>query len=604
VDLLVKIYVALVVVLIARGASAQLLSPGPLSRAHASIDTDNDCGKCHASGKQVVAQLCLDCHKDLAAELAASRGLHGKQYKGQSCETCHVEHVGKNAKLIRWPGGGAEKLDHALTGWPLVEAHAKVTPCAKCHTKSSPLGKPVFLATSAACASCHKDPHAGAFGGDCAKCHGQTEFKGFVRQAFDHQLARFKLTGKHATVECEKCHRGTPAMWKPVEFATCESCHQDPHGGQFKPQPCTKCHDTASWQVATDAIKANHPKLSLAAGHANVACKTCHDRGNDKPPSKGSRCESCHGPIHIAKFGDRCEGCHASIKWVGLPESIGRDNHGKTRYPLEAKHAAVACAKCHAPGKPQAQRYRNVGFATCATCHPDPHKGEFASRKSGECAQCHSLAGFAPTTFDLAAHATTAFALDGKHVATPCKSCHKSAAPRLAWNVSARQCADCHANPHGTQFAKEQAEGGCAKCHTTFDWHQPHIDHSTWPLLGVHAQTPCASCHGEQKAGAQPAAYRGIARECEGCHDDVHAGQFATGDAKPCKTCHQPTTFKIAKTFDHATTRYPLEGKHTALACERCHTATTLRNGTSAVRWRLGYTECRACHANPHRETR
>ena len=114
-----------------------------------------------------------------------------------------------------------------------------------------------------------------------------------------------------------------------------------------------------------------------------------------------------------------------------------------------------------------------------------------ASRKNGECAQCHKLAGFAPTTFDLAAHATTAFALDGKHVATACKSCHKSAAPRLAWSVAARQCADCHANPHGTQFAKEQAEGGCAKCHTTFDWHQPHIDHSTWPLVGSHARTPC-----------------------------------------------------------------------------------------------------------------
>jgi hypothetical protein len=138
VDLLVRIYAVLVVLLIARGAQAQLLSPGPLAQAHASIDTDNDCGKCHASGKQVVAQLCLDCHKDLAAELSANRGLHGKQYKGQACETCHVEHVGKNAKLIRWPGGSADKLDHKLTGWPLVEAHAKVSPCAKCHTKSSP----------------------------------------------------------------------------------------------------------------------------------------------------------------------------------------------------------------------------------------------------------------------------------------------------------------------------------------------------------------------------------------------------------------------------------------------------------------------------------
>ena len=28
----------------------------------------------------------------------------------------------------------------------------------------------------------------------------------------------------------------------------------------------------------------------------------------------------------------------------------------------------------------------------------------------------------------------------------------------------------------------------------------------------------------------------------------------------------------------------------------------TLRDGTSSVRWRLGYTKCKDCHANPHKE--
>ncbi|MFT3693695.1 MAG: cytochrome c3 family protein [Kofleriaceae bacterium] len=598
-----RILIVIALLVVATPAHAQLLSPGPLSQAHASIDTDNDCGRCHESGKQVVARLCFDCHKDLKAEIDNNRGLHGKQYKGQACETCHVEHVGKNAKLIRWPGGTADKLDHSLTGWPLTEGHAKVTPCSKCHTKVSPLGKPQFIATSAQCSSCHKDPHAGKFGVDCAKCHDQTDFKAFRQKSFDHALAAFQLTGKHAAVACEKCHKGSPPTWKPVAFSTCESCHQDPHAGQFKPKPCTGCHDTNSWEAAADAIKANHPKLSLANGHAKVACKTCHDRGNDKPPTKGSKCESCHHPIHLAKFGDRCETCHASIKWVGLPETVGRAAHDKTRYPLVAKHVAVACAKCHPATKPQAQRFKNLSFAACATCHADPHKGEFSSRNKGECAQCHEVSGFAPTSFDLAAHASTSFPLDGKHVATPCKSCHKNPPPRMVWTVASKQCADCHANPHGAQFATEMAQGGCAKCHTTVDWHQPHIDHSSWPLLGAHAQTACAACHGEQKQGAQPAAYRGIPRDCEGCHDDIHAGQFLqTSPRKSCATCHQPTSFQIAKTFDHKTTQYPLDGKHVGVACAKCHPQTTLRNGSTAVRWRLGYTQCRDCHANPHRE--
>jgi hypothetical protein len=606
VDLRVRLAVAIAIGVLAlagaRPARAQLLSPGPLAQPHASIDSDDSCSRCHQSGKQVVAQLCLDCHKDLGAELAASRGLHGQQYKGKACETCHVDHLGRSSKLIRWPGGAMEKLDHALTGWRLAGGHTKVA-CLSCHTKTSPQGKPQFVGTRSTCAGCHKDPHAGRFGGECQKCHGVVTWPEFERKAFDHQLAKFQLTGKHAAVACEKCHTGAPPKWQPIASATCESCHQDPHRGAFKPKPCTACHDTGGWESGADKMRGNHPGLSLAAGHARVDCKACHDRGNDKPPSKGKACASCHKPVHVAPFGNRCESCHASIRWVGLPEAIGRDHHRETRYPLAGKHAAVACARCHAPQQPVARRYRGLPFDACTACHADNHKGEFAARKQGECAQCHTVAGFAPTTFGIAEHATTKLALDGKHVATPCGACHKASRPRLDFRIPGQQCADCHQNPHGAQFAAEMARSGCATCHGTADWHQPTIDHKTWPLVGAHARTACAACHGVQQQGAQPAAFRGVPRECEGCHDDIHAGQFRqTAPVKECKSCHEATTFKIGTAFDHGKTRFPLAGKHQPLACSACHAAETLRNGTTAVRWRLGYQQCKDCHASPHRE--
>ena len=185
----------------------------------------------------------------------------------------------------------------------------------------------------------------------------------------------------------------------------------------------------------------------------------------------------------------------------------------------------------------------------------------------------------------------------------PCSGCHPGARPRLAFAVARQACRDCHANPHGAQFDAEIAAGGCARCHTALDWHQAKIDHSTWPLAGAHARTACTACHGAQNKGAQPAAYRGVPRDCEGCHDDVHAGQFRQSQpARPCRICHDPESFRIAARFDHATTRYPLDGKHRALTCDRCHAAETLRNGTTAVRWRLGYARCKDCHANPHAE--
>ena len=69
----------LALLLAPRVARAQVLSPGPLSAAHANLDTDDDCGKCHQSGDKIVATLCLGCHKDLGARIAGSTGLHGRQ---------------------------------------------------------------------------------------------------------------------------------------------------------------------------------------------------------------------------------------------------------------------------------------------------------------------------------------------------------------------------------------------------------------------------------------------------------------------------------------------------------------------------------------------
>jgi hypothetical protein len=362
------------------------------------------------------------------------------------------------------------------------------------------------------------------------------------------------------------------------------------------------CHTTVSWEGAADKLRDDHPWLSLRNGHRRVACAGCHDKGNSKPPSKGKHCDDCHRPVHQARFGNRCESCHASIKWTGLPDKIGRDAHGKTPYPLTGLHQAVACADCHPRSKPAKQRYRELVFDRCGACHADRHAGEFTSRGGGECGACHTVAGFTPTRFGVDAHATTRFPLDGKHVATPCKSCHGDARPRLDFRQAKQACVDCHADPHAGQFASEMATDGCAHCHATASWHQPKIDHSTWPLTGVHARAACAACHGEATDTRNPATYHGVPRDCEGCHDDIHAGQFRlTAPVKACTGCHDTERFALPG-FDHARqSGYPLEGAHTRVQCAGCHPTSELRNGATAVRYRLGYRACRDCHANPHR---
>ena len=173
---------------------------------------------------------------------------------------------------------------------------------------------------------------------------------------------------------------------------------------------------------------------------------------------------------------------------------------------------------------------------------------------------------------------------------------------RVQWHLAQRACADCHENPHGDQFAREMAEGGCAHCHSPNAWNLPTVDHSTWPLTGAHAEAQCAACH-NTASGQGKAAYRGVPRACEGCHDDPHAGQFRLeAPLRACTDCHDTRSFHIAQ-FDHQKlTGYALEGKHQKVQCDGCHKPETLRNGASAVRYRLTYRACSDCHQNPHRE--
>jgi hypothetical protein len=588
-----RVVVAVVAVLLAmpRSAVAQLTSPGPLSAAPESLEGDDHCSDCHESGKQVVASRCLDCHTDLAKRVAAGAGLHGATYAGQACADCHVEHIGKKTKLVRWPGGSMAAFDHDDAGWTLEASHVGPT-CVDCHTDRQPSGKTSFLGRTTACRSCHQDPHAGRLGKTCTICHDQADWKQVDLRSLDHDRTRYPLTGKHAAVACDDCH-GVPARYKGIRFAACDDCHQDPHAGTFAPKACASCHDTGDWasigaQAAVASTK--HPKLSLAGGHARVACKDCHDHGNARPPGKGGTCVGCHPVVHEARFGADCKRCHASIRWLGLPESTGRSNHDRTPYPLAGKHATVGCADCHLARLAEETRYRGLTYDRCTGCHADVHQGELTAY--GDCAACHTVDGFTPTTFGIASHAATRLALEGRHVAVPCQACHQTAAPRTDLRVAGRACADCHADPHDAQFG----DAACDGCHDPRTWRAPTIDHSSWPLTDTHATIACARCHGD-------GIYRGTPRACDGCHEDEHAGQLRVSEPiRRCEDCHVTASFAIAG-FDHAAqTTYPLEGAHRQNACGACHPRTELANGATRVRYRLGYRACKDCHATPHRD--
>jgi hypothetical protein len=182
--------------------------------------------------------------------------------------------------------------------------------------------------------------------------------------------------------------RPSPAVLARAGAERCETCHRDPHAGQFKPraQPsaCLACHQVAAWSALSFDHRTDS-RFPLEGKHEKAACAACH------PPAEGGAtrwrplelaCSACHADVHAgqlarAKGGaSDCGRCHDAASW-----KASRFAHAPpfTKYVLKGKHAAVKCDGCHpkaAVGGATTVRYRPLP-AACEGCHADFHKGAF-----------------------------------------------------------------------------------------------------------------------------------------------------------------------------------------------------------------------------------
>jgi hypothetical protein len=459
-----------------------------------------------------------------------------------------------------------------LSPGKLSRPHAElegIRQCTACHQ----LGTPGVSA--ALCLECHaplaervraeKGYHA-QVESDCATCHQEhlgVEFA-LVRMdpaRFDHSTTGFLLEGNHRDVACRDCH--TPAL------------------------------------VADPAVRryaAEHGALERTYLGLPVTCASCH---RDDDP-------------HGRQFtGRACTDCHSVAGWDRVP---GFD-HAATRYPLTGRHAAVECAQCHTPARGAAATtvYRPVEFGSCTACHQDPHEGSM--RES--CESCHRTTGWErvdrsaiEARFD---HGTTRFDLVGGHAELSCASCHDArTASRLAGiriqfvpGTAARayprprtgSCLSCHQDSHDGVFTATAGGADCAGCHGEHDWIPAAYDlarhdrEAAFALEGAHRTVACADCH---RSDAGALVFRPPSATCTDCHadDDPHAGQFP---GQACSSCHAQEAFRIPA-FDHARTRFALDGVHREVACAGCHRTETPPDGVPFVRYAPLGTACRDCH--------
>ena len=581
----------------AASASAQigqLVSPGPLARAHARLEGAANCQKCHEPGRKVTADLCLSCHKPVADRIRQKKGIH--RDVTSDCTKCHVEHAGVDAELRPF---NLKIFDHTRdAGFPLEGRHAPLAgDCAKCHKTRS------YLAVSAACATCHKDVHAPTLGPNCLTCHPMAQAFKDAKKGFDHSKSAFALAGAHQRVACEKCH--VNKVYKGVRFAACTDCHKNPHR-QIAAGDCRSCHTVETWKTQ----KLDHARTAfpLKGRHAEIPCAKCHVRPATQVALKFERCSNCHEDPHKGSFKQDCSACHNETRFGKAPF----DHTKSTKFPLTGKHAPLECAKCHkgvvTGGSTPAKVVDYRGLSTaCASCHADIHRNELGSA----CEACHTTASFKVPGYT---HPRWPAFFGGQHQSAPCASCHvpqppgpprKTGVPIEGWKFKgvSTACAACHADVHLGQVGT-----ACEACHAidAAKFAVVGFAHAktAYPLTGRHAAVDCRKCHKPETA-AFPAGrgtairLKGLATACASCHTDQHLGQLGS----KCETCHTTTTFKV-QAYNHAKASAALiSGRHVPLKCEACHkpqnAAYPAGTGT-AVRYKVGLS-CSNCHADQHR---
>lgn len=269
----------------------------PLSGKH----RDVPCKECHADPKFKGAPTqCVACHR----KDDQRKGHQGKY--GNKCETCHTDRDWK-----------AIKFDHNReTKYPLKGKHA-LAKCSACHTGND-LYKDKISSTR--CVACHRkdDKHKGQEGDKCESCHNEQKWKDTT---FDHGLARFPLLGKHAKVECKKCHT-TPAF-KDAK-SECFDCHKkdDKHKMRFGTD-CGQCHNANNWK-AWSFDHDRRTRFPLDGAHKGLDCHACHIKPTSGKMSLSGNCASCHrsDDIHQGGFGPDCQRCHTTISFRKLKPGV------------------------------------------------------------------------------------------------------------------------------------------------------------------------------------------------------------------------------------------------------------------------------------------
>ena len=205
-----------------------------------------------------------------------------------------------------------------------------------------------------------------------------------------------------------------------------------------------------------------------------------------------------------------------------------------------------------------------------------------------DCAQCHNPDSWTIQKLEWD-HASTGFALEGRHADASCIECHT----QLNFTETQSTCVSCHTDVHENTVGDD-----CLRCHTTAHWLVSGVQElheaNGFPLDGVHFTTACTECHQR----ANELAFERLGTDCAQCHTpDFMAtsepNHQQAGFGMDCAMCHDPlaTAWSGSAQFHLF---FPLDGGHGGLSCTECHTNGTYEGLSS---------ECASCHLDDYNNT-
>ncbi|AFK05674.1 hypothetical protein Emtol_0159 (plasmid) [Emticicia oligotrophica DSM 17448] len=552
----------------------------PLTGAHKSIA--NNCVECHKGNYKNTSNDCNSCHN--TAFNKTTNPNHKAIGISPDCASCHSTN----------PGWSPARFDSHNNFYPLTGGHTTIR-CNDCHKGS-------YKNTPTDCNACHNtnyqktvNPSHQAFGfsTECSSCH--TTNPSWRPARFDAHNNFFPLTGAHASVSCQECHKGGNYKNTPKD---CNSCHNAAYKTAKSPEhaamglstDCASCHTTnPGWKPSTFNHNVFYP---LTGGHAVVAsnCASCH-KGDVKNTPKD--CNACHNdnfkrsvnPNHnTLNLSTDCASCHTTNpSW--RPTSFNHNNF----FPLTGGHAVIAsnCASCHKGDVKSTPK-------DCASCHTNAfnaatNPNHAAAGFSKDCASCHTTnPGWRPSTFN---H-NNYYPLTGAHanIANNCTACHAGG----RFKGTPTDCNSCHSNAYNGAANPNHAVSGfsrdCASCHTTNPgWRPANFNHNNFfPLTGAHTSTTCTACH----IGGR---FKGTPTDCNSCHSNAYNGaanpnHTVSGFSRDCASCHTTNPGWRPANFNH-NNFFPLTGAHTSTTCTACHVGGRFK-GTP--------TDCNSCHSNAY----